>query len=116
MNIEQGFTGTAVPIEEHEIEIDVINNPMFQWTDTLNLPQVVDWKQLQYQNIYHKPEYVASKLLGNLSNISGIHKIIENIAMNTMTPLEELLSRYNIANEQQEDRDDTDISQLQNSK
>ena len=36
--------------------------------------------------------------------------------MNTMTPLEELLSRYNIANEQQEDRDDTDISQLQNSK
>ena len=50
-------------IEEHEIEIDVINNPKFQWTDTLNLPQVVDWKQLQYQNIYHKPEYVASKFL-----------------------------------------------------
>ena len=35
--------------------------------------------------------------------------------MNTMTPLEELLSRYNIANEQQEDRDDTNISQLKNS-
>ena len=103
-------------IEEHEIEIDVINNPMFQWTDTLNLPQVVDWKQLQYQNIYHEPEYVASKFLGDFSNISGFHKIIENIAMNTMTPLEELLSRYNIANEQQENRDDTDISQLQNSK
>ena len=45
-----------------------------------------------------------------------VTKIIENIAMNTMTPLEELLSRYNIANEQQEDRDNTDISQLQNSK
>ena len=112
MNTEQGFTGTAVPIE---IEIDVINNPMFQWSDTLNLPQVVDWNQLQYQNIYHTPEYVASKFLGNFSNIPGFDKIIENIAMNTMTPLEELLSRYNIANEQQEDRDDTDISQFQNS-
>ena len=80
-------------IEEHEIEIDVINNPMFQWSDTLNLPQVVDWNQLQYQNVYHTPEYVASKFLGNFSNIPGFDKIIENIAMNTMTPLEELLSR-----------------------
>lgn len=104
-----------IKIEEHEIEIDVIDNPMFHWTETLNFPSVVDWNQLQYQQIYKSTEYVASKFSGDFSNITGFDKIIENIAMNTMTPLEELLSRYNIANEQQEDRDDTNISQLKNS-
>ena len=67
-------------IEEHKIEIDVVNNSMFQWTDTLNLPQIVDWNQLQYQTIYHKPEFVASKFLEDFSNIPGFHKIIQNIA------------------------------------
>ncbi len=95
-------------------------------------PLVVDWNQLQYQQIYKSPEYVASKFSGDFSNITGFDKIIENIALNTMTPLEELLSRSNsacgrghrgdfislnnIANEQQEDRDDTNISEFQNSK
>ncbi len=88
---------------------------MFLWTQTLNTPEVIDWNQLQYQNIYHTPEHVASEFLGTYSNISGFDKIIENIAINTMTPLEELLSRYNIANEQQVDRDDTNISEFQNS-
>ena len=103
-------------IEEREIDIDVVNNPMFQWAETLNLPSVVDWNQLQYQNIYTTTEYVASKFTGDFSHLSGFDKIIENIAMKTTTPLEELLSRYNIANEQQEDRDDTNISQFKNSK
>ena len=102
-------------IEEREIEIDVINNPMFQWVNTLNLPEIVDWNKLQYQNIYHTPEYVASKFSGIYSNIPGFDKIIDKIAINTLTPLEELISRYNIANEQQEDRDDTNISEFQNS-
>ncbi len=83
---------------------------MFQWHETLNTPEVIDWNQLQYQNIYHTPEYVASKFLGTYSNIPGFDKIIDKIAVNTLTPLEELLSRYNIANEQQED-----ISEFQNS-
>ena len=56
---------------------------------------------------------LGNKFSGDFSNIKGFDKIIENIAMNTMTPLEELLSRYNIVNE---DRDDTNISQFQNSK
>ena len=103
-------------IEEREIDIDVVNNPMFQWAERLNLPSVVDWNQLQYQNIYTTPEYVASKFTGDFSHLLGFDKIIENIAMKTTTPLEELLSRYNIANEQQEDRDDTNISQFKNSK
>jgi len=102
-------------IEERVVEIDVVDNPMFQWSETLNLPSVVDWNQLQFQNIYKTPEYVASKFTGDFSHLSGFDKIIENIAMKTTTPLEELLSRYNIANEQQEDRDDTNISQFQNS-
>ncbi len=101
-------------LEQYEIEIDVLNNPMFQWTETLNLPSIVDWNQLQYQNIYKTSEYVASKFLGNYSNIPGFDKIIENIAMKTLSALDELISRYNIANEQQEDRDDTNISQFQN--
>ena len=83
--------------------------------ETLGAKPLVDWNQLQYQNIYHTPEYVASKFSGNYSNIPGFNKIIDKIAVNTLTPLEELLSRYNIANEQQEDRDDTDISEFQNS-
>ena len=116
MNIEQGFTGTAVPIEEREVEIDVVNNPMFQWSETLNLPSVVDWNQLQFQNIYKTHDYVASKFTGDFSHLSGFDKIIENVAIKTTIPLEELLSRYNIANEQQEERDDTNISQFQNSK
>ena len=115
MNIEQGFTGTAVPIEEREVEIDVVNNPMFQWSETLNQPSVVDWNQLQFQNIYKTPEYVASKFSGDFSHLSGFDKIIENIAIKSTTPLEELLSRYNIANEYQEDRDNTNISEFQNS-
>lgn len=102
-------------IEEHEIEIDVINNPMIQWTETLYLPQVVDWNQLQYQNIYKSSKYVASKFTGDFSHLQGFEKIIENIATKTITPLDELISRYNIANEQQEDRDDTNIPQFQNS-
>ena len=102
-------------IQEYNITIDLENDPNFQWGDTWGAKPLVDWNQLQYQNIYHTPEYVASKFLGNFSNIPGFDKIIGNIAMNTMTPLEELLSRYNIVNEQQEDRDDTNISQLQNS-
>ena len=39
-------------IEEHEIKIDVFNNLMFQWTETLNTPQVVDWNQLELSDIY----------------------------------------------------------------
>ena len=103
-------------IQEYNITIDFENDPNFQWGDTWGAkPLVVDWNQLQYQQIYKSTEYVASKFSGDFSNITGFNKIIENIAMNTMTPLQELLSRYNIANEQQEDRDDTDISEFQNS-
>ena len=76
-----------ITFEKHDIEIDILNNPMFQWTQTLNLPQVVDWNQLQYQNIYHTPEYVASKFLGNYSNIPGFDKIIDKIAVHTSVTL-----------------------------
>ena len=102
-------------IQECNITIDLENDPNFQLGDTWGAKTLVDWNQLQYQNIYHTPEYVGSKFLGAYSNIKGFDEIIDKIAVNTLTPLEELLSRYNIANEQQEDRDDTDISQLQNS-
>ena len=101
-------------MQEYNITIDLENDPNFQWEDTWGSKPLVDWNQLQYQQIYKSTDYVASKFSGDFSNIKGFDKIIENIAMNTMTPLEELLSRYNIANEQQEDRDDTNISQLQN--
>jgi hypothetical protein len=114
MNLEQGFTGTAVPIE-YNITIDLENDPNFQWGDTWGAKPLVDWNQLQYQNIYKSSEYVASKFTGDFSHLQGFEKIIENIATKTITPLDELISRYNIANEQQEDRDDTNIPQFQNS-
>ena len=79
-------------IEERVVEIDVVNNPMFQWSETLNLPAGVDWNQLQFQNIYKTPDYVASKFTGDFSHLSGFDKIIENIAVKTTTPFEELLN------------------------
>lgn len=102
-------------IEGNEIEIDVVNNPMFRWADTLTIPDVVDWKQLQYQNIYKSPDYVASKFTGDYSHLIGFDKIIENIAKKTKSPLDELISLYNIANEQK-DRDNTNISQFKDCK
>ena len=71
-------------IEEQEIKIDVINNPMFHWTETLNLPSAVDWNQLQYQQIYKSPEYVASKFSGDFSNITGFDKIADWYQLKTI--------------------------------
>jgi len=102
-------------IQENNITIDLENDPNFQWGDTWGAKSPVNWNKLQYQNIYSTPQYVASKFSGDFSNIPGFDKIIENIAKKTITPLDELISRYNIANEQQEDRDDTNISEFQNS-
>ena len=99
-------------IQEFNITIDLENDPNFQWGDTWGAKSPVNWNKLQYQNIYSTPQYVASKFSGDFSNIPGFDKIIENIAKKTITPLDELISRYNIANE---DRDDTNISQLKNS-
>ena len=78
-------------MKEYNITIDFEKDPNFQWGDTWGAkPLVGYWNQLQYQQIYKSTEYVASKFSGDFSNITGFDKIIENIAMNTMTPLEEL--------------------------
>ena len=102
-------------LEDKLIEIDVINNPMFQWSETFNVPSIVDWNQLQYQTMYKSPEYIASKFSGDFSHLPGFDKVIEYLAKNTKTPLDELLSRYNIIDEQQEDGNDTNLSEFQNS-
>ncbi len=103
-----------IKIEEREIEVDVVNNPMFHWTDTLNIPQVVDWNQLQYQNTYKSLDYVASKFTGDFSHLPGFDKIIQNVAMKTTSPLDELLSRYKVVDEYKEDGDDTNLFEFQN--
>jgi hypothetical protein len=102
-------------IEEKEILIDVLHNPMFQWSETLNLPSIVDWNQLQYTHMYQTPEYVASKFSGDFSNLPGFDKVIEHIAQNTKTPLDELLSRYKVIDEQQEDRNNSDLFKFKDS-
>ena len=66
------------------------NNPHFQWGNTLEEKPIVDWTQLQYQNIYKSPEYVASKFSGDFSHLLGFDEIIKNISNKIRTPSQEM--------------------------
>jgi hypothetical protein len=73
----------------------------------------LDWSQLQYNSFYHTYNYIASKFRGDYSNIPGFDKVIENITINTKSPLEEILTLHNITNET--DRNNTNISEFKDS-
>ena len=141
MNLEQGFTGTKgamlpydpdrkrnceVPIRE--IEVDVLNDFGFSWKLPTQTEFEPDWTQLQYQNIYKSPDYVASKFPSGFSNLPGFDKIMKNIANKMRTPLEEITYLSNSAcgrghrgdfislnNIIDEERDNSNISQFKNS-
>ena len=53
--------------EKREIEVDVLNDVGFNWQPPSKKEFEPDWTQLQYQNIYKSPDYVASKFSGDSS-------------------------------------------------
>ena len=83
--------------EKREIEVDVLNDVGFNWQPPSKKEFEPDWTQLQYQNIYKSPDYVASKLSGDFSHLPGFDTIIINIANKMRTPYEEINSRCNSA-------------------
>ena len=95
-------------IEERQIDVDVLNDFGFNW----KLPTEFepDWTQLQYQNMYKSPDYVASKFPNGFSNLIGFDQIIRNIANKIRTPLEEITYCYNIIDEE---RNNSNISEFE---
>ena len=76
-----------------------------------------DWSQLRYNSLYHSYDYVASKFRGDYSNIPGFDEVIENIANNSKSPLEEILTLHNVTNTEtnEPNRDDPNIPQFKDS-
>ena len=97
--------------EKREIEVDVLNDVGFNWQPPSKKEFEPDWTQLQYQNIYKSPDYVASKFSGDFSHLPGFDTIIINIANKMRTPYEEINSRYSILDD--ENGNNSNISQLE---
>ena len=57
---------------------------------------VIDLNKLKYNAFYKSFEYHASKFPDGYSSIAGFDKIIESIADNSKTPLEEMIDRESI--------------------
>ena len=90
MIMEQGFTGTAVPIEEQIIQID-LNSDGFDYAGTFQIKSVVDWDKLQYNSTYKSPEYFRNKFPLGFEYLNGFEEIIQNMANNAKTPYEEMM-------------------------
>ena len=96
----------------HPSNIDWLNDKGFQWYNSSILKPVVDWNKLQYQNTYKSTDYVASKFSGDWSNIPGFDKVIEQMSVRQLTPLEEMQERYNVAINHNEQRDHSNIPEF----
>jgi hypothetical protein len=57
---------------------------------------VVDLNKLKYNAFYKSFDYHASKFPDGYSSIKGFDKIIESIAENSKSPLEEMIDRESI--------------------
>ena len=101
-----------VIIKENIISIDLENNPHFQWGDTWGAKPLVDWTQLQYQNMYKTNEFIESKFPGHYQHIPGFNIIISKMVERIKTPLEEINERYSIIDEH---RNDSDFLELEDS-
>lgn len=93
------------------VEID-LNDLISQWQLPKQYEYELDWSKLQYNNHYKSYEFFESKFPNGYQYLTGFDKIIENIANNAKSPLEEILERYSISNERK--TDDTNISKLEN--
>ena len=75
------------------VEVDVLNDISFQWGSTLIRKDIIDWSRLQYNKLYKTFDYFDSRFSGDYSHIPGFELIIEKIAENVLTPLEEMEQR-----------------------
>lgn len=101
-------------INSHHIEVD-LNDPCFDFSIK---PQglKLDWSRLQYNKLYKSFDYFDSRFNGDYSHIPGFDLIIDKMAQNASSPLEEMEQRISEAvlynNEQQ--RNDSNISEFKN--
>jgi hypothetical protein len=52
--------------------------------------EVIDWEKVKYNSLYRDYTYYEKKFADGYDSIMGFDKIIETMAMNSMTPLEEI--------------------------
>lgn len=83
-------------------DIDLLNNGIlpdnFKFAETFanSKNTVIDINKLKYNAFYKSFDYHASKFPDGHSSIKGFDKIIESIAENSKSPLEEMEERQNI--------------------
>ena len=54
----------------------------------------IDWSKVQYNAFYKSPSFFESKFPeGLVDNLPGFDKVIESMAENAQSPLEEMLQR-----------------------
>lgn len=54
----------------------------------------IDWSKVQYNAFYKSPSFFESKFPeGLVDNLPGFDKVIESMACNAQSPLEEMLQR-----------------------
>jgi hypothetical protein len=66
---------------------------------TLKEQSPIDWNKVRYNSLYKDFSYHEKKFPDGYDSISGFDKIIEEIAKNAKTPLEEIIERQNESSE-----------------
>jgi hypothetical protein len=92
-------------------EVDLENDPGFQWSDTLVKTSIIDGNRLIYNSTYNTYEFFASKFPPGFEDIPGFSKVIENIAKNAKTPFEEIQERI-LSVDKYNERDYSNIPKL----
>jgi hypothetical protein len=59
----------------------------------------IDWAKVKYNTFYKSPEFYESKFPEGFKSIPGFDKIIDEIVVNGKTPLEEIIERQSIRND-----------------
>jgi len=59
----------------------------------------IDWVKIKYNTFYKSPEFYESKFPEGFKSIPGFDKIIDEIVVNGKTPLEEIIERQSIRND-----------------
>ena len=61
---------------------------------TSKVQEEIDWSKVQYNAFYKSPSFFESKFPeGLVDNLPGFDKVLETMACNAQSPLEEMLQR-----------------------
>lgn len=77
-------------IDSKYIEIN-LNEQSFNYS--IQVPDILDWSKLQYNNLYKSFDYFDSRFSGDYSHIPGFDLIIQKMAEQALTPFEEMQQR-----------------------